>query len=104
MTQNMAGTQTVLSSAIVMLFGVMAFTQAFASTLKHSTPNQFIPAFTAQFTCLFLPGGSDGKRLPIMREAQVRSLRREDPQEKEMAIRSSTLVWKIPWTEETGEL
>lgn len=37
MTQNMAGTRTVLSSAILMLFGVAAFTQAIASTLKHST-------------------------------------------------------------------
>ena len=54
MTQNMAGTRTVLSSAIVMLFGVAAFTQAIASTLNHSTPDQFIPAFGAQFMCLFL--------------------------------------------------
>ena len=35
---------------------------------------------------------------------QVRSLRREDPLEKEMAIHSSTLAWEIPWTEETGRL
>ena len=26
----------------------------------------------------------------------------EDPLEKEMAICSSILAWKIPWTEETG--
>ena len=28
----------------------------------------------------------------------------EDPLEKEMATHSSTLAWKIPWTEETGGL
>ena len=44
------------------------------------------------------------KRLPTMRETQVRSLGWEDPLEKEMAIHSSTLAWKIPWTEEPGRL
>ena len=44
------------------------------------------------------------KNLPAMRETQVRSLGREDPLEKEMAIHSSTLAWKIPWTEEPGRL
>ena len=40
------------------------------------------------------------KRLPAMRETQVRFLGREGPLEKEMAIHSSTVAWKIPWTEE----
>ena len=40
------------------------------------------------------------KCLPAMQETQVRSLGREDPLEKEMVIHSSTLAWKIPWTEE----
>ena len=40
------------------------------------------------------------KRLPAMRETRVRFLGREGPLEKEMAIHSSTLAWKIPWTEE----
>ena len=35
---------------------------------------------------------------------QVRSLGREDPQEEGMATHSSILAWKIPWTEEPGEL
>ena len=39
-----------------------------------------------------------------MQETWVRSLGREDPLEKEMAIHSSTLVWKIPWMEEHGRL
>ena len=44
------------------------------------------------------------KHLPAMREAWVRSLRWEDPLEKEMATHSSILAWKIPWTEEPGGL
>ena len=42
------------------------------------------------------------KRLSTMQETEVRSLDREDPLEKEMAIDSSTIAWKIPWTEEPG--
>ena len=38
------------------------------------------------------------KRLPAMRETWVRFLGWKDPLEKEMAIHSSTLAWKIPWT------
>ena len=44
------------------------------------------------------------KRLPAMRETQVRSLGREDPLEKEMETHSSILAWKIPWMEESGRL
>ena len=44
------------------------------------------------------------KRLSAMLETRVRSLGREDPLEKEMATHSSTLAWKIPWTEEPGRL
>ena len=40
------------------------------------------------------------KRLPAMQETRVRFLGGEDPLEKEMAIHSSTLAWKIPWVEE----
>ena len=39
------------------------------------------------------------KRLPAMQETRVESLGREDPLEKEMAIHSSILSWKIPWME-----
>ena len=44
------------------------------------------------------------KRLSAMQETQVRSLGWEDPLEKEMAAHSSTLAWRIPWTEEPGRL
>ena len=42
------------------------------------------------------------KRLPTMRETRVQSLGQEDLLEKEMATHSSTLAWRIPWTEEPG--
>ena len=44
------------------------------------------------------------KRQSTMQETWVRSLGQEDPLEKEMAIYSSTIAWKIPWTEEPGRL
>ena len=44
------------------------------------------------------------KNLPAMQETWVQSLGWEDPLEKEMATYSSTLAWKIPWTEEPGRL
>ena len=44
------------------------------------------------------------KRLPAMRETQVRSLGWKDPLEKEMATRSNILAWRIPWREEPGRL
>ena len=44
------------------------------------------------------------KHLPIMWEIWVRSLSREDPLEKGMAIHSSILAWRTPWTEEPGRL
>ena len=44
------------------------------------------------------------KPLPAMRETWVRSLGQEDPLDKEIATHSSTLAWRIPWTEEPGGL
>ena len=44
------------------------------------------------------------KCLPPMRETWVQSLSREDPLEKEMAIHSSILAWRIPWTEKPSRL
>ena len=39
-----------------------------------------------------------------MREIWVRSLDWEDPLEEDMATHSSTLAWRIPWTEEPDGL
>ena len=44
------------------------------------------------------------KHLLAMRETWIQSLGQEDPLEKEMATHSSTLAWKILWTEEPGGL
>ena len=53
------------------------------------------------------PGGSVIKNPPALQEMQetrVRSLGREDPTEEGMATHSSNLAWRIPQTEESGEL
>ena len=39
-----------------------------------------------------------------MQETWVQSLGGEDPLEKRMATHSSILAWRIPWTEEPGDL
>ena len=47
------------------------------------------------------------KNLPTMlktQATQIQSLGREDLLEEEMAIHSSILAWKIPWTEEPDGL
>ena len=44
------------------------------------------------------------KNLPAMQKTWIRSLSQEDPLEKEMATHSSILAWRIPWTEEPGDL
>ena len=44
------------------------------------------------------------KRLPTMWETRVQSLGQEGLLEKEMGTHSSTLAWKIPWTEDPGRL
>jgi len=44
------------------------------------------------------------KNLPEMQETWVQSLGQEDPLEKGMATHSSTLAWRIPWTEESSGL
>ena len=44
------------------------------------------------------------KCLPAMWETWVSSLGWEDLLEKEMASHSSTLAWKIPWTEDPGRI
>ena len=46
-------------------------------------------------------GGSVVKNLPATQATQVWSMGQEDPLEKEMAIHSNILAWRIPWTEES---
>ena len=44
------------------------------------------------------------KNLPVIWETRIQSLGQEDPIEKGIATHSSILVWRIPWTEESGGL
>ena len=44
------------------------------------------------------------KNLPALQETWVQSLGWEDPLEKKMATCFSTIGWRIPWTQEPGEL
>ena len=48
---------------------------------------------------MYFPMAQKVKNLPTMQEIWVRSLGQEDPLEKEMAIHSSILAWRIPWIE-----
>ena len=60
--------------------------------------------FNYGFPCLASLVAQMVKPLPAMQETHVRFLDQEDPLEKEMAIHSSTLARKIPWTEEPDRL
>ena len=44
------------------------------------------------------------KNLPAKQETRVQSMGQEQPLEKRMATHSSILAWRIPWTEEPGQL
>ena len=61
----------------------------------------FISEYTCSWTSLV---AQRVKRLPAVQETWVQSLGQEDLVEKEMATHSSTLAWKIPWTEEPARL
>ena len=56
------------------------------------------------FSCLPSLVAQLVKKPPAMRETQVQSLGWEDALEKGMATHSSTLPWRISWTEEPGSL
>ena len=49
-------------------------------------------------------GFPDGSDLPTVQEIRVQHLSWEDPLEKGMVTHSSSLAWRIPRTEEPGEL
>ena len=49
-------------------------------------------------------GGSVVKNPPAIQETWAQSLGWEDPLEKEITTPSSILAWRIPWTEEPGQL
>ena len=53
---------------------------------------------------LGFPANSEGKASACNAGDRVRFLGQEDLLEKELATHSSTLAWKIPWTEHLGGL
>ena len=78
----------------------------FAIIIKIFFPNRIyfcrsIHILVAQWTFLV---AQTVAHLLTMWETWVQSPGQEDPLEKEMATHSSTLAWKIPWTEEAGRL
>ena len=69
---------------------------------SHFTKTLSCPVAAASSVCC--PGGSDGKEPACNAGDRVQSLGQEDPLEEGMATHSSTLAWRIPWTEEPGGL
>ena len=67
-------------------------------------PLLLLPSIFPSIRILGFPGGSDGKASVYNMGDPVRSLGWEDPLDKEITIHSSTIAWKIPWTEEPGRL
>ena len=60
--------------------------------------------FETDLPCLGFPGVSDGKESACNAGGPNLILGKEDPLEKGTATHSSILVWRIPWTEEPGQL
>ena len=73
----------------------------FLMIIRNKKIKQFAQALSLSWASLI---AQMVKHLPAMRKTRVQSPVWEDPLEKEMAIRSSTFAWKIPWMEEVGRL
>ena len=84
-------------------FDLLAVQRTLKSLLQHHNSKASILPHSAFFRRASLVA-QGLKHLPPMRETRVRSLGREDNLEKEMVTHSSTLAWRIPWTEEPGRL
>ena len=74
------------------LYNICTFVAGFSITSRRFKASQ-----VAQWWRIHLPAQET-------QEMRVQSLGQEDPLEQEMATHSSTLAWKIPWTEEFGGL
>ena len=73
----------------------------FSRNIKMKFLGKTIMFYKSRTSLVDFPGGSDGKASAYNAgETWVRFLGQEDPLEKAMAPHSSTLAWKIPWTEE----
>ena len=97
-------------------FSTYLFSQSVPGSLARLQQPPLCSSFSVAFDCLInvLSGffGWSWSLCPpaslvaqtVMQETWVRSLAWEDPLEKEMATHSSTLAWRVPWTEESGGL
>ena len=67
-----------------------------------------MPPVTLLLTCLSCSRVSLVPQMvkdpPAVQETRVRSLSLEDPLQEGLAMHSSALAWRIPWTEESGGL
>ena len=66
----------------------------------HSSPSKFRLLHVPKD----LPVAQTGRNLRAIQETRVWSLGQEDLPKKGMAIHSSILAWRIPWTEAPGGL
>ena len=82
----------------------MGLSQSAGVISSDAGPTNLDSIFKSRDTTLPIKVAQTAKRLSTVRETWVRALGWEDPLEKEMAIHSSTVAWKIPWTEEPGML
>ena len=98
-----------LISFRIVWFDLLAVQETLKSLLQHHSLKALIlwcsAFFMAQLShpCTSLVAQMV-KHLPTMQDTWVQSLGQEDLLGKEMATHSSTLAWKIPWTEELGRL
>ena len=89
------GLKLIIQKTKIMASGPITSWQTDGETMETVTVFIFLGSkITADCDCRV---AETVKRLPTMRETQNLSLGQEDPLEKEMAIHSSTLAWKIPW-------
>ena len=73
------------------------FPALFAQSCKYLYSFRVMTSLEAQMVKMV-------KNLPAMQETWLQSLGWDDLLEKETAIHSSFLAWKIPWSEEPGRL
>ena len=94
-------------SALCLYFSFLSLPHIFTECPLETSSYKTSPGKPSDFFILnsvIFPGGSDGKASACNVGDWVQSLGWEDPLEKAMAFHSSTLAWKIPWTEEPGRL
>ena len=83
-----------------LLYPVLIHILSYLEQEKRHSQSQHNPAM--KLSIIFKPVAQMVKNLPVMQKTWVQSLGWEEPLEKGMAIHSSILTLKIPWTEEPG--